>query len=132
MIDARVCPAWYALIFRFDSSKAPDGVTRERYVEEVKSRGVNFIDIPNSTRPLYDEPLYRRPWEVLPHVYTRNAYAATWKASDFPGAVAFHSSVIKLPVWAYEDDWETVQACARVMLEVANAFLEIKIYQEED
>jgi hypothetical protein len=46
-------------------------------------------------------------------------YAGEWKAADFPGAVTFHSQVIKLPVWAYEEDWATVKACARAMLAVA-------------
>lgn len=124
VVEDGVQPAWYALIFRFDPSKAPPGVTRERYVEEVMARGMKFIDIPGSTRPLFDEALYRRPWEVLAHVYEPNAYAADWKAEDFPGANAFHASVIKLPVWAYEDDWDTVEACAQVMLDVANDFLQ--------
>jgi dTDP-4-amino-4,6-dideoxygalactose transaminase len=122
-VEMGVQPAWYALIFRFDETKVSPGLTRELYVREVMARGMKHIDIPNSTRPLYDEALYKRPWEILPHVYAPNAYTAQWRASDFPGAVAFHSSVIKLPVWAYEDDWEAVESCAQIMLNVANDFM---------
>lgn len=38
----------------------------------------------------------------------------------FTGAVAFPSSITNLPVWAYEDYWDTVEASARIMLGVAN------------
>lgn len=120
VVGESVQPAWYAMTFQWDSASAPPGVTRDRFVEEVKARGVSNLDIPNSTRPLYDEALYRHPWKILPHVYAQNAFVADWKATDFPGANAFHSSVIKLSVWAYEDDWDTVKACAQIMLEVAN------------
>ncbi|KAE8142319.1 DegT/DnrJ/EryC1/StrS aminotransferase family-domain-containing protein [Aspergillus pseudotamarii] len=122
-VDVGCQPAWYALIFRFDETQAPPGLTRERYVQEVMARGMKHIDIPNSTRPLYDEALYKRPWDVLGHVYKPNTYTVDWEAADFPGAVTFHSSVIKLPVWAYEDDWDTVEACAQVMLNVAIDFM---------
>ncbi|KAJ9190814.1 hypothetical protein DTO164E3_9162 [Paecilomyces variotii] len=115
--------AWYALIFRFDEAQAPAGLTREIYVREVMARGMKHIDIPGSTKPLYDEALYRRPWEILGHLYSPDAYVAEWRAADFPGAVAFHSKVIKLPVWAYEEDWDTVEMCAQVMLDVAQDFM---------
>ena len=121
--EAGVRPAWYALIIRFDPDAAPHGLTRERYVEEVMSRGMKDIDIPGSTKPIYDEPLYVRPWDVLPHLYPVDSIQFQTGKKDFSGAAAFHAAAIKLPVWTHEDDFNTVKECSRIMTEVANGFV---------
>ncbi|KAJ5837841.1 uncharacterized protein N7525_003029 [Penicillium rubens] len=61
VLESGAKSAWYALIFRFDGSQAPTGWTRELYVQKFIARGMKHIYIPNSTKPLYDEALYRRP-----------------------------------------------------------------------
>lgn len=117
-----VHPAWYAFIVRFDSTVAPHGLTRELFVKEVEMRGFKEIDIPNSTRPLFQEPLYTRPWEVLPHLYSRVAPGSI-EDTSFPRAAEFHESIIKMPVWGFEDDIVHVNTCIKILKEAGQIFL---------
>lgn len=113
-------PSWYALVFLFVESKAPSGLTRQSYVSELHARGLKEVDIPKSTKPLMDEPLYVRPWEVLPHVYDEKVYRDCINTEErFIFSDRFYGQAIKLPVWGYEDDWKTVKFYAEVMKKVA-------------
>lgn len=113
----RAAPSWYVVVFNFDSSKAPSGVTREIYVKELVSRGLLDADMPKSTKPLYAEPLFVRPYELIPGLYAKEKYAVSWAQNDFPGADKFHASAVKLPVF-YNDDGSMAKY-AQVMVEVA-------------
>ena len=113
--------AWYAFTFRFKKDRAPSGLTRSIFVQELLDRGLKDIDIPNSIRLLHGEPLYTRPKEILPHV-AFPAPPEDWKVSShkYCGAKAFHDEVVKLPVWAIEDEAvivnfyvDNIQAVAR-------------------
>ena len=114
-------PAWYAFIFQFDQSLAPTWLTRERFVQEVIARGFEDVDIPGSTKPLFNEPLYNRPWEVLPHLYRESAYKAP-SSENFPGALQFHKSIIKMPVWGFEGDQRQMEMCVSKLIEAAESF----------
>lgn len=54
-------PGWYALVANLNSSTAPSGLIHERFGVELASRGLADVDILNSLRPFYAEPLYLRP-----------------------------------------------------------------------
>lgn len=101
---ASIQHTWYAFVLRFKKDRAPSGLTRLIFVQELLDRGLKDIDIPNSTRLLNEEPLYTRPRLILPHV----AFPATddWKISphEYREAKAFHNEIVKLPVWAFEDE----------------------------
>lgn len=62
VIKYYVRPAWHALVFRFDESKALPGLTCELYVRKLTDRGMKYIDVPHSTISFFDEALYRRLW----------------------------------------------------------------------
>jgi dTDP-4-amino-4,6-dideoxygalactose transaminase len=115
-------PGWYALVVNFDSSAAPAGLTRERYVAALAARGLADVDIPNSVRPLYAEPLYLQPWVIFPHNYDPKTYQPRWTPADFPCADEFHRTAIKFPVWAYADELDVVQSYATIIKDVANDF----------
>lgn len=67
-VDNGTEPAWYAFTMLFKVAKAPARLTREIFVEQLRSRGLSDVDIPHSTGLLHLEPLYRRPQELLPNI----------------------------------------------------------------
>ena len=112
--------SWYALILLFDQEKAPVGLTRESFVERLLGLDLVEVDIPRSTKPIHEEPLFLAPHLILPHVY-REPLPASAKVGgeEFPCAQAFHQRVIKLPVWAYQEDAPIVEYYIRCIHDVA-------------
>jgi dTDP-4-amino-4,6-dideoxygalactose transaminase len=74
------------------------GVTRERFVEALNAEGASEVDIPRSTRPLTEYPIFysqdlysKRPQShMLPLVERRSAY---------PHAYSLYEKMIKVPSW---------------------------------
>lgn len=113
--------SWYAMILLFDREKAPAGLTRESFVDQLLSCGLVEVDIPRSTKPIHEEPLFLAPHLILPHIYPHPLSKSSLNdEKSFPCAQAFHETAIKLPVWAYQEDASIVdhyiriiQVCAR-------------------
>ena len=97
--------SWYALGFHFVADKAY-GVTKEQFVEALHAEGLVEFDIPGSTGLLYKLPLFVAPHKALPRLYDKPLA----EQGPFPYASEFYDTFIKLPVWAYEDDDETIQS----------------------
>lgn len=97
--------SWYALILLFDQATAPAGLTREGFVSRLLSRGLVEVDIPNSTKPIHEEPLFLSPHKILPHIFRHPCPTPDQKPKrSFRQAQTFYRSAIKLPLWAYPED----------------------------
>ena len=116
-------PSWYALNFRFNAELAV-GVTREQFVQALEAEGLVEVDIPGSTGLLHDQPLFLEPESLLPRWASTRPSDGTSQPSgsvtDFPKAHDLYTSLIKLPVWAYEDELSTVDGYAEGLNKVAN------------
>lgn len=120
-VGAATCePAWYAFVMRFKSSKAPNGLTREKFVEEINARGLKDVDIPRSTGLLHREPLFNTPEVLFPHLYSKESANLSRSQGDFENAQQFYDEAIELPVYAMARDQETVNVYIRVITFVAN------------
>ncbi|KAL8952827.1 MAG: hypothetical protein Q9222_001262 [Ikaeria aurantiellina] len=97
--EGAVEPAWYAFVMRFKAAKAPDGLTRELFVEQLCAKGLVDVDIPRSTGLLDGEPLYNKPQDLLGHVYPSD-YSLRTDGRSFGEAQAFYDEAIKFPVYA--------------------------------
>jgi len=117
-------PAWYGFVMNFVPELAPSGCTRESFVSELHRRGLSEVDIPHSTRPLQNEPLFVQPWELLPNYYTKENYPIQDIRGGhlFPNAQVFHESAIKLPVWTMPEESVVVARYIQTILDVAESF----------
>lgn len=115
--------AWYAYVMLFDSSGAPGDLTREEFVEELKRRGLNEIDIPRSTGLLNELPLFTHAHEAIPR-YGPDPWCEPQGSEEFPRAAAFFQSAIKLPMWATQQDGPIVEHYARTIVDVAVGFMD--------
>ena len=111
-------PAWYAFIILFKVAKAPSGLTREIFVEQLRSRGLADVDIPRSTGLLHQEPLYKNPRELLPYLYGEQ-YVMPNDATEFNTAQAFYDEAIKFPVYATRDGQAATDQYVEIILDVA-------------
>ncbi|KAL8829557.1 MAG: hypothetical protein Q9170_006110 [Blastenia crenularia] len=116
-------PAWYAFVMRFKAAKAPHGLTRELFVAELYSKGLVDVDIPRSTGLLHREPLYNKPQDLLPHVYSED-YAVADEGASFDEAQAFYDEAMKLPVYATADGQAATNRYAKAIIEVASTCMQ--------
>ncbi|MCX4581891.1 DegT/DnrJ/EryC1/StrS family aminotransferase [Streptomyces sp. NBC_01481] len=97
--------SWYALT----ASYQPDqlgGLPIDRFHEALLAEGATEFDLPGSTRPLNQLPLYQHPSHLFPgYPDTRSRY----RPGDFPVAEKAHTHTIKLPVWHREQDLELAE-----------------------
>ncbi|KAI4209143.1 MAG: hypothetical protein LQ351_007895 [Letrouitia transgressa] len=119
-VEGGIQPAWYAYIIRFKAAKAPRGLTRERFVEELQAKGLMNVDIPRSTGLLHREPLYNRPQELLPWLYGTD-FAIANDDELFEKARAFYDEAVKLPVYATKEGQWVTDRYVEVILEVASS-----------
>ena len=117
--ESQIEPAWYALVFRFIASRAPNGLSRESFVRKLHERGLCEVDIPKSTGLLHQEPLYTSPQKLFPHLYPHGIPPAYRRNADFPAAQAFYDEAIKLPVWTSHSDQAVVNHYLDVIYDVA-------------
>lgn len=115
-------PAWYALTLIFDKARAPRGLTREKFVEDLHTRGLLEVDIPKSTKLLHDEPLYTSPDTIFPHLYRGYDRPKEQDIALFPAAKAFFEAVFKLPVWSSRTDESIVKHYIDVIKDVAKSY----------
>lgn len=120
--EQRTCPAWYAFWIRFKSDLAPAGLTRTDFVQLLKSAGLD-VDTPNSTRPLYKEPLFTHPEKVLPGIYA-SAPLTQPPSTSFPMADSFHRELIKMPVCVMSCQQATADFYLETLSEIATKYVE--------
>jgi len=124
--DQGILPGWYGFVMHFDAASAPLGLTRKLFVEALHQRGLLEVDIPTSTGLLHAEPLFLKPWIVLPHLYVEGQYLRSPQEEigmGFPKAQALYDTAIKLPVWAYDSDQQMVNRYVEGIISVASDLL---------
>lgn len=114
-------PAWYAFVMRFKTAKAPQGLTREVFVDELHSKGLIDVDIPRSTGLLHQEPLYNKAQELLPHIYTKDYLRKD--DPPFDEAQAFYDESVKIPVYATAERQTVTDRYVKTILEVATVWM---------
>lgn len=108
-------PSWYAYGLQFVASEAY-GVSKEDFVEALVAEGLVEVDIPGSTGLLNTLPLFTHPERVLSRLYKKPIDTQT----GFDGAQNFYNDFFKIPIWAFEDDSEVVDAYVRGIIKVAD------------
>lgn len=113
-------PAWYALPLRYRPDQLA-GLPVERFLEAVRAEGASEIDLPGSTRPLSDHPLFRTPGALLPG-YADHQGPAT---HSFTTAQRVHGSTVKLAVWHRDQDLPLAEAYTAAIAKVAEHHKEL-------
>ena len=108
-------PSWYAYGLQFISEEA-FGISREDFVSALQAEGLVEVDIPGSTGLLNDLPLFIQPNIILPRMYNH----ALQPQSGYSNAQLFYDRLIKIPVWAYEDDTDVVSAYIDGIIKVSD------------
>ncbi|PLX27659.1 cell wall biogenesis protein [Candidatus Parcubacteria bacterium] len=98
-------PSWYAFVMQYNEASA-NGVKIEKFVEALQAEGLSEVDMPGSTCPIHNLPLFVAPEQVFPRLYENKQT----NISDFPIAEKFYNLAIKIPVWAFPQDAEVVVA----------------------
>lgn len=119
-INAYECsdPSYYAYIIKFDKTKFT--VSREEFVKALKAEGCCEFDIPNSTNSLAKFELFKSP-EYFYNTYKKGFINELYTKSD-----EFVESIIKLPVWYTEEDWNIVSKYCDAIKKVS------KFYRRKD
>ena len=110
-------PSWYAYVMNYDAALA-NSVSLKAFVRALHAEGLIEADIPTSTGPIHDLPLFTRTPEVLPRLYTEPARRG---GGDFPGAEAFYRTAFKIPVWVRDEDKPVVEGYVSGIRKVAAA-----------
>lgn len=124
-------PAWYAFIMRFRKDQAPRRLTREIFVQQLPDEGLPDVDIPGSTKLLHEEALFSNPEKALPHVYPVGAYHNMNAGKHFTMAQSFYSSVIKVLVWAFEDESPHLEVYIQTIVTVAERWLSLEVLSSD-
>lgn len=91
--------SWYAQVILYD--EAITGVPRELFVKALHAEGLVEFDVPGSTGPLNEEPLFNQPSVLFPYLYDHDINN---NHRSFSNAEKFHSKIIKLPVWTFAEN----------------------------
>lgn len=94
-------PSWYGYVTLFNAKQAK--ISREDFVDLLHAEGLEEVDIPGSTVPNHNLPLFKNPHYLFPHFYNK---ATSFDNGEFPGAESFYSSVITFPTWTQENNKE--------------------------
>jgi dTDP-4-amino-4,6-dideoxygalactose transaminase len=95
---------------------AEDEVTRHRLLEWTASQGCADFDAPGSTRPLFNEPLFRSPGGRFDIEVSFEPRTDDLRA-DFPEAIDFFSRMVKVPLWGYQGDEQDVSMVVKLLHE---------------
>lgn len=94
-------PSWYAFVFQVDEQKTGGRINAKNLFEALVNRGLKEADMPGSTMPVHNLPLFARTDEVMSRLYSSPCFDGKEK---FPLADQFYRQAIKLPVWATSND----------------------------
>ena len=88
----------------------------------LKSEGLIEDDIPSSTRPIHDLPIFQESNKVFPHFYHKKE-----QENQFPKATFFYNHSIKLPIWYNQDEIPIAKKYINGLLKVS---LWIKLFPD--
>lgn len=107
--------SWYAYVLQYDEKEA-FGVSKQEFADALIAEGLVEVDIPGSTGLINDLPLFTSPQEIMPRLYSEPLPAQ----GPFPNAIKFHQSIIKIPVWAFEDEYGIVDSYIEGIVKVCD------------
>lgn len=116
---------------RFRKDQAPRGLTREIFVQQLLDEVLQDVDIPSSTKLLHEEALFSNPEKALPHVYPVGSYHNMNAGKHFAMAQSFSSSVIKMLVWAFEDESPHLEFYIQTIVKVAERWLSLEVLSSD-
>ena len=96
------------------------GVSRERFVEALNKEGAVEVDIPNSTCPLNNLELFKKPGKLFNRQFT-----SINTSDEFVNANKFYNSIIKLPVWYTKEEQDVVIKYVKAIKKVCNNIKEL-------
>ena len=91
-------PSWYSFVMQYVPEKTE--VPIDLFYQALQAEGLLEVDRPNSTGPIHNLPLFKRPDLAIPRLYKKPLTAD----DDFPIATRFYRNAIKLPIWAQPGD----------------------------
>lgn len=97
-------PSWYGFVIKYKNG--PAKIDREEFVRLLHTEGLTEVDIPGSTGPNHELPLFQEPYVLFPQFYAEGEHFNT--QDNFPGVAAFHGDIIKLPTWTQEEHKEVL------------------------
>ena len=109
-------PSWYALVMLFNKAFA-NGVGIDKFVAALHAEGLVEVDLPHSTCPIHNLPLFCSPSKAIPRLYKNKVY----DTRSFANAEQFYQKAIKIPVWAFSEDEVVVRAYIQGFKKVVEA-----------
>src|SRR4030042_2730397 len=86
--------------------QAANGVTVDKVGDALHAEGLVEVDLPCSTCPIHDLPLFRSPERAMPRLYN----CQSQDKKELPNAERFYQMAIKIPVWAFPENEGVVRA----------------------
>lgn len=88
----------YAFIIKYMGEERY-GVSKEKFVNALIAEGCIDVDIPKSTQPLYNYPLFSESSQVIKQDNSLNKF----NGDSFPSSDFFYRTIIKVPGWLKND-----------------------------
>ncbi|MEV0537354.1 DegT/DnrJ/EryC1/StrS family aminotransferase [Kitasatospora sp. NPDC050463] len=116
-----VVPSWYGLTLTYRPAEL-GGLPIDRFHQALIAEGATEFDLPGSTCPLNQLPLYQQPGPLFPrHPHSHRRYTS----GDFPVAEQAHAHTIKLPVRHREQDLELAEQYVRAAIKISDHHKEL-------
>ncbi|MEI6755839.1 MAG: aminotransferase class V-fold PLP-dependent enzyme [bacterium] len=108
-------PSFYAYGMQYLEDNAY-GVSKTNFVEALQAEGLSEVDIPGSTGLLNKLPLFTHPEKVLARMYENMLP----NQKNYPKAEEFYDKFLKIPIWAYDDEFSIVDAYIKGFVKVCD------------
>ena len=106
--------SWYVYPFHYNENLTR-GVTRRDFVDLLHAEGLVEFDVPGSTGSIHKYPIFTHPHELFPNIHK----GALVQQGPFHVARKVARRLIKVPVWATDEDKEVVEAYVEGFRKVA-------------
>lgn len=111
-------PSWYAFIMQYKPERI--SISLEQFHVMLQGEGLTEVDLPNSTTPLYNLPLFKDPSIPLSRYFKNSSSPDT---NSYQGSDKFYKNAIKLPVWCRPEDQPIVDKYIQVIKKVSEMCL---------
>ncbi len=120
-------PSWYSFIIRYHKEEA-NNIPLEIFVDILHSEWLVEVDIPTSTQPIHLLPLFCHLHKLKPFLYWR----VLQSNDNYKNALFFNQSVLKMPVWATNEDVDKMEKYLiwfrKVIYHINNNYKKIKSF----
>ncbi len=95
-----VLPSWYALVWQYQSDYF-NGLPINVFHKALQAEGLVDFDLPGSTCPLNNLPLFQNPHKLFPQFYSDKKL---YQPEQFPNADRFYKQALKVSIWVRPSD----------------------------